>query len=245
MAGINAAFKVRGSAAFILERDQAYIGVLIDDLVTCGVDEPYRLFTSRAEFRLLLRQDNAPRRLGPLARDRGLLTAAQEEALEIRLADEDRVLVWFRETNIEPERANPILQAVDSSPLTQSTRAVDLLRRPRVTASDLLSVAGTSPEGGVSPEILGAVEVELKYAGYVARERERAERLREQANFLLANDLPYVDFVTISFEAREKLSTVQPETLAQAARIPGISPADLQNLILEVRRRRAVPAQPS
>ena len=244
VAGINAAFKVRGSAAFILERDQAYIGVLIDDLVTRGVDEPYRLFTSRAEFRLLLRQDNAPRRLGPLARERGLLTGAQEEALEVRLADEDRVLVWFRETNIEPERANPMLQAVGSSPVTQSTRAVDLLRRPRVTASDLLSVAETPTVGGAPPEILAAVEVELKYAGYVARERERAERLREQANFLLANDLPYEKFLTISFEAREKLSTVQPETLAQAARVPGVSPADLQNLILEVRRLRGVPAQP-
>ena len=243
VAGINAALKVRGEQPFLLERDQAYIGVLIDDLVTRGVDEPYRLFTSRAEFRLLLRQDNAPRRVGTLARDRGLLMAAQERALADRLAAEDRVVVWFGNTNVTPDEANPILIAAGSAAILHPTRAAELLKRPRVTASDLVAASGSPPAGEVSLEALSAVEVELKYAGYVAREREHAERLRGQANLLLHNDLPYSDFRTLSFEAREKLSAIRPASLAQAGRIPGISPADLQNLILEVRRHDASPAE--
>ena len=241
VAGMNAALKVRGERPFLLERDQAYIGVLIDDLVTRGVDEPYRLFTSRAEFRLLLRQDNAPRRVGTLARDRGLLMAAQERALADRLAAEDRVVVWFGSTNVTPAEANPILIAAGSAAILHPTRAAELLKRPRVTASDLVAASGSPPAGEVSLEALSAVEVELKYAGYVAREREHAERLRGQANLLLHNDLPYCDFRTLSFEAREKLSAIRPASLAQAGRIPGISPADLQNLILEVRRHDASP----
>ena len=219
-----------------MERDEAYIGVLIDDLVTRGVDEPYRLFTSRAEFRLLLRQDNAPRRLGAVASARGLLTDEQGEALEVRLAEEDRILVWFRDTNISPEAANPVLEAVGSSRIDQPTRAGDLLRRPKVGGEELMEAAGASTDSATAAELIGAVEVELKYSGYVARERERAERLRSQANFLLADDLPYQDFETMSYEAREKLAKVRPGSLAQASRIPGVSPADLQNLLLEVRR---------
>jgi len=239
VAGINAALSVRREAPFVLERDEAYIGVLIDDLVTRGVDEPYRLFTSRAEFRLLLRQDNAPRRLGPLARARGLLTSLQEEALANRIAEEDRVLVWFRDTNVTPAETDSMLREVGSAPLTQPTRAIDLLKRPRVRARDLLALSDASPRAEIAMEVLGAVEVELKYSGYVVRERERAERLRKQSNFMLDKDLPYRDFETISFEGREKLSRVRPGTLAQAGRIPGVSPSDLQNLILEVRRYRA------
>jgi tRNA uridine 5-carboxymethylaminomethyl modification enzyme len=238
VAGANAALKVRREDPLILERDQAYIGVLIDDLVTRGVDEPYRLFTSRAEFRLLLRQDNAPRRLGTVARERDLLTSEQKRALEAGLAREDRVLVWFRETNISPARAQPLLEAAGSGPLTQPTRAVDLLKRPGVEVRDVLAAAEVMPPDELPADTLAAVEVELKYAGYVARERERAGRLREQADFALRNDLPYMDFHTVSFEAREKLARVRPETLAQAARIPGVSPADLQNLLMEVRRVR-------
>lgn len=236
VAGINAALSVRGEEPFVLERDQAYIGVLIDDLVTRGVDEPYRLFTSRAEFRLLLRQDNGPRRLGTLARDRGLLTDEQEIALRRRLADEDRVLVWFRDTTIQPGEINATLEARGSATITQPVRTVELLKRPHVSGRDLLRAADSAPGEAVTEEILAAVEVELKYSGYVARERERAQRLREQADFKLSEDLPFKDFATLSWEAREKLDQVRPGTLAQAARIPGVSPADLQNLILEVRR---------
>ena len=241
VAGINAALAVRGEEPFVLERDQAYIGVLIDDQVTRGVDEPYRLFTSRAEFRLLLRQDNTLRRLGPLARDRGLLTSEQTEALGRRLAEEDRVMVWFRDTTLKPEAVAAVLEAAGTGPVAEPTRAWEILRRPGVSAAGLYAAggAGADGSGGLSADVLAAVEVELKYEGYVARERERADRLRNQANFKLDNDLPYMDFVTVSYEAREKLQRILPETLAQAGRIPGVSPADLQNLILEVRRLRA------
>jgi tRNA uridine 5-carboxymethylaminomethyl modification enzyme len=239
VAGINAALRVRGDDPLVLERDQAYIGVLIDDLVTRGVDEPYRLFTSRAEFRLLLRQDNAHRRLGPLARDRGLLTEAQCTALAQRIAEEDRAMVWFEGTSLTPEEARPILQDAGSTEIEQPTRAGELLKRPKVSAFDIVGAAGAGRGIEIAEEVVATVEVELKYAGYVERERARAAKLREQADFVLDGDLPYGEFVTVSFEAREKLAEVRPGSLAQAGRIPGVSPADLQNLILEVRRLRA------
>ena len=241
IAGINAALSVRGEKPFVLERDEAYIGVLVDDLVTRGVDEPYRLFTSRAEFRLLLRQDNAARRIGILARDRGLLTSNQADALGSRLKEEDRVMAWFGATSVTPEEASGILDEAGSSPVQQKVRALELLKRPGVSARSLVSLAEDPPRGDLADEVLAAVEVELKYAGYVKRERERAKRLRDQADFLLSNDLPYMDFVTVSWEAREKLCETKPSSLAQAGRIPGVSPADLQNLVLEVRRLRSGP----
>ena len=238
VAGVNAALGVQGRRPLVLRRDQGYLGVLVDDLVTKGVDEPYRLFTSRSEYRLLLRQDNALRRLGPVARDLGLLTAEQAEALEGRLGQEDRLRRWLVETSLAPERANPELERVGSSPLAQAVPAEDVLRRPEVPADVVLS-AGGWPEHAPPPwEARVAVEVEVKYGGYVRRERERAERLREQEGFRLEEALPYEAFVTLSREAREKLARVRPESLAQAGRIPGVSPADLQNLVLEVRRWR-------
>jgi len=239
VAGANAALQARGDDPWVLGRDEAYIGVLIDDLVTRGVDEPYRLFTSRAEFRLLLRQDNVAGRLGTVARDRGLLTADQTSSLERRLAEERRVIAWFRGTALRPDRVADALQDSGSRSPTEPVRAVELLKRPGVEARRLLAAA--TSEGGIDADedVLATVEVELKYEGYVQRERERAERLREQAGFTLAADLPYGAFVTLSYEAREKLGKIRPATLAHAARIPGVSPADLQNLILEVRRLRS------
>ena len=238
VAGANAALKAKGEGPFVLERDEAYIGVLIDDLVTRGVDEPYRLFTSRAEFRLLLRQDNVARRLGTLAGGIGLLTGEQADRLDRRLKAEDRVSVWFRDSVLTPEQAAAPLDAANSSPIKEPTRAADLLKRPRVTGEQLIAARGgiEIPE---DPAVLTAVEVELKYSGYVQRERERAEKLREQSRFVLDAGLPYADFVTLSHEAREKLARIRPETLSQASRVSGVSPADLQNLVLEVRKLRA------
>ncbi len=238
MAGANAALRVQGREAFVLERDQAYIGVLIDDLVTKGVDEPYRLFTSRAEFRLLLRQDNACRRLGPVARDMGLLTEKQAGALEERMKREDGVRVWFQETALPPDRVNPLLEGAETGVVREPVRAAELLKRPGVRASDLARAGGAPFSEQGMEEALIAVEVELKYAGYVDRELDRAVRMREQAEFVLPRELPYREFITLSFEAREKLDRIQPGTLAQAGRIPGVSPADLQNLMMEVRRWR-------
>jgi len=238
MAGANAALKVLGRAPFVLERDEAYIGVLIDDLITKGTDEPYRLFTSRAEFRLLLRQDNANRRLGPLAREIGLLTEMQSEALATLEEREVRIRQWFVETVIEPAGVNPLLRECGSSPVRQSVRASELLKRPEVPASGLADAGGATFDPTADADALAAVEIEIKYEGYVRREAERAQSLRKQADFELPHELPYEGLLSLSFEAREKLARVRPSSLAQAGRIPGVSPADLQSLILEVRRWR-------
>lgn len=244
VAGINAGLRAQGRSPFVLERDEAYIGVLIDDLVTKGVDEPYRLFTSRAEFRLLLRQDNAVARLGPRARELGLLTPEQEDALEVWQEESTRVHRWFSDTSVLPGQINRRLELIESSPINQPLKAMELLRRPEVSAWDLLEEVPDPELGGgrqrpsVPAEIVTAVEVEVKYAGYVAREKERAQRLREKAEVGLDERLPYESFLTLSHEARQKLARVRPDNLAQAGRIPGISPADLQNLLLEIRRLR-------
>ncbi len=239
IAGANAALGAQGRPEWVLDRDQAYIGVLIDDLITRGVDEPYRLFTSRAEFRLLLRQDNVVERLAPIAREIGLLSSDQLESVETRAKTRGAVLEWFGGFRFSPESAGPLLAAMGSPPIQEGVTAEDLVRRPEINA-DALAVAGNAPflnEPGAR-DVLAAVEVEIKYEGYVRREAERAAKLRERAGFALSPDLPYRSFQTLSFESREKLERLRPGTLAQAGRIPGVSPADLQNLVLEVRRLR-------
>lgn len=236
VAGANAALAVQGRDPLVVERDQGYIGVLIDDLVTKGVDEPYRLFTSRAEFRLLLRQDNGPKRLGKLARSMGLLTSEQQEALDERLKQETRAMVWFRDHALAPPEANRVLGKVDSTPVQRPVRASELLKRPGVTAGALLRVAGDEAPN-VDPDVVATVEVDVKYEGYVRRELDRMAKLRAQAGFVIPEDTPFGEFATLSFEARQKLARIRPSNLAQASRIPGVSPADLQNLVMEIRRR--------
>ncbi len=239
VAGINAALQVQGRPPFVLRRDQAYIGVLVDDLVTRGVDEPYRLFTSRAEFRLLLRQDNAVRRLGPVARAIGLLTPAQDSAVTERLSREDRVMDWFRATSVAVAASAPVMEAAASPAPAEPVRAAELIRRPNVSAAALARAGGAPFDVDEEHEALSAVEVELRYDGYVRRERERADRLRTHEDFALVPDLPYAAFSSLSTEARQKLDAARPQTLGQAGRIPGVSPSDLHNLVLEVRRWRA------
>jgi tRNA uridine 5-carboxymethylaminomethyl modification enzyme len=238
VAGANAALKVLGRGPFVLERDEAYIGVLVDDLITKGTDEPYRLFTSRAEFRLLLRQDNAWGRLGPRAREVGLLTPSQSEALVVLEDRKARVRRWFVEAVITPAVVNPLLERCGSSLVRQSVRASELLKRPEVPADGLAIAGGATFDAAVDSDALAAVEIEIKYEGYVRREAERARSLRKQADFELPDGLSYEGLKTLSYEAREKLARVRPSSLAQAGRIPGVSPADLQCLILEVRRWR-------
>ncbi|MQA90222.1 MAG: tRNA uridine-5-carboxymethylaminomethyl(34) synthesis enzyme MnmG [Gemmatimonas sp.] len=243
VAGANAAFDALGREPLVLRRDQGFIGVLIDDLVTKGTDEPYRLFTSRAEFRLLLRQDNALARLGPVAAERGMLTARQRARLDERLALSAAATEWMDSTNARPDEVNAVLQQANSAQLSEPVRMSALLKRPNVSVQALLDALGQSPLGEVSDhereEVLTGVEMELRYAGYLRRERERAEALQRQASFPLPGDLPFGELRTLSTEARQKLARVQPRTLGQAGRIPGISPSDLQNLVLEVRKRRA------
>ncbi len=239
VAGINSAQAALDAEPLILRRDEAMIGVLVDDLVTRGVDEPYRLFTSRAEYRLLLRQDNALRRLLPHAERLGTLPSEEVEAAWRRLEGEERVLREARSTSIPPALANPLLERAGGRGLSESARVSELVRRPGVSLVEMMRLVGW--EGATEAAVWG--EVELKYDGYLEREQEAAVRLREQEGFLLPGELPYRAFGSLSYESREKLAARQPATLGQAGRIPGVSPSDLQNLILEVikwRRNREI-----
>ena len=240
VAGLNAVRRIRGREPVILGRDDAYLGVLVDDLVTRGVDEPYRLFTSRAEFRLLLRQDNALKRLGPLATTLGLLTDPERAELDRRVGDEDRALALARATSIAAGPANTHLRAVGEREVGETQRVIDLARRPHTSVRELLCLSGSAlPD--IPEETWLSTEVEIKYAGYLERERAAARRLAELTEFRLPVDLPYSQLHCLSTESRQKLASIRPESLAQAARVPGVSPSDLQNLVLEVtRRRRAV-----
>ncbi|MGI8496872.1 MAG: tRNA uridine-5-carboxymethylaminomethyl(34) synthesis enzyme MnmG [Gemmatimonadaceae bacterium] len=232
LAGMNAALTVAGRPPVILGRESSYIGVLVDDLVTRGVDEPYRLFTSRSEFRLTVRQDNALRRLGPLARQLGMLTTREETLMEARFSDEDEARHLAERTTVYPQQVDALLIAGGGRPLAHGVKIVELARRQGVTLPDLFHAAGVGTAIGC--DAATTVELEIKYAGYFQREREQAERMRRMGDFALATDLPYERMRSLSFEAREKLAAVRPLTLAQASRIPGVSPSDLQNLVLEI-----------
>jgi tRNA uridine 5-carboxymethylaminomethyl modification enzyme len=231
LAGLNAAARAAGGEPVVLRRDEAFIGILIDDLVTRGVDEPYRLFTSRAEYRLLLRQDNALRRLLPITERHRLLTDEERRAAQARLGEEDRMASAAAATAIRPAEANPVLGA--GGAISAPERIAGLARRPGVSLATLLRAAGVP---GVTDEACRSPEVELKYSGYLEREREAAERLAELDGFRLPAAIAYRELATISYEAREKLSAARPATIGQAGRIPGVSPSDLQNLVLAVLR---------
>ena len=239
IAGANAAAQALDLPALELGRERSFIGVLVDDLVTRGVDEPYRLFTSRSEFRLTVRQDNALARLGVVARDFGMLNDRERSVLETRLAREQSILAAAHTTSITPQASAGILATASERPLAHAMRVAEVAKRPGVSLGALLEAAGVVVD---DRDAVLSAELELKYAGYFDRERAQAERLQKLREFELPVELPYRELRSLSMEARQKLEVVRPRTLAQAAGVPGVSASDLQNLIIEVERRRRAPA---
>jgi tRNA uridine 5-carboxymethylaminomethyl modification enzyme len=236
MAGINAHLSLHGNDDFILKRDQAYIGVLIDDLVTKGVDEPYRMFTSRAEYRVLLRQDNADARLTPLGYSLGLATGERYAILSEKLAQRDTFMHFLHNATLTPDEINPFLERVSSSPIRQKVKIAEIVTRPQLTLWDLLKVLPSLHEfiltHGIREEIVESAEVLIKYSGYIERERLIADKLGRLENLSIAGRFDYHSISSLSMEAREKLSKIQPLTIGQASRITGVSPSDINVLLI-------------
>lgn len=254
MAGINAHLKLKGAEPFVLDRSQAYIGVLIDDLITKGVDEPYRMFTSRAEYRILLRQDNADARLTPLAFRLGLADGKRMRDLERKQRFTAEVDAFLRQTKVEPAEANAMLEAYGTSAIPQKAALESLLQRPQVTLDALETVAPalqsllqTYAGEDDYREMREVVEIGVKYASYIRKEQENAERMTRYEQLHLPEDTDYRAISSLSYEAREKLSKLRPMTIGQAARIPGVSPADISVLLvrLQAASKTAAAARPA
>ena len=244
IAGANAAMKVQGSGELILGRDEAYIGVLIDDLVTKGVDEPYRMFTSRAEHRILLRQDNADERLTPIAYKIGLCDRERYERLEKKVEVSRQLRDALDKSLMRVETLNPILTKCGTTPAVESQVASNVLLRPQVGLKDLLdslpkALRVLQPVGDelLRREIIESVEINIKYGGYIENERKQAEKVASQNKIKLRGKLDYSTITALSYEAREKLLKIDPLTIDQASRIPGVSPADIQVLLIMLNRK--------
>ena len=237
IAGINAALKCSGNKPFVLHRDEAYIGVLIDDLVTKGVDEPYRMFTSRAEYRILLRQDNADIRLTPYAEKFGLATSDRIKRFYAKKEKIDEIIAFCKQFSIKPQNINAFLERVGTTPLQRGCKLFDLINRPQISLQnlsdeivefkDFLSQITTDAE-----ETIEAAEIEMKYHGYIARERALADKMQRLENIKIRGHFDYDSITQLSTEARQKLTAIDPETLAQAGRIPGVSPSDISVLLV-------------
>jgi tRNA uridine 5-carboxymethylaminomethyl modification enzyme len=241
VAGLNAGLAALNRAPVFLGRETSYIGVLADDLVTRGVDEPYRLFTSRSEFRLTVRQDNALRRLSAIGRELGIYSPAEESRIATRLGAEEAAMSLARTTSVRPEAAAPLLERASSSPLPHAMRIAEVAKRQGIDLRELFAAADVGHELPV--EAVVTTELEIKYDGYFERERVQADRMKRMGEFSLDDSLPYAEMRSLSTEARQKLAALRPRTLAQASRISGISASDLQNLVIEVERQRRVAAR--
>ena len=229
MAGINAHQKVHGLEPFILRRDDAYIGVLIDDLITKGVDEPYRMFTSRAEYRILLRQDNADLRLTGLSHALGLASDARYDAMKRKYEHVQELNDWADKTLVKASKVNDFLVSAGSAPLDQSKKVVELVARPSVFLKDLLQIV---PRGTYSEEEVESVDIAIKYQGYIDRERELADKMVRLESLRIPEDFDFDSVSGLSIECRQKLKKYAPRTLAQASRISGVSPADISVLLV-------------
>ena len=242
VAGINAHRKINGLEPFVLHRDQAYIGVLIDDLVTKGVDEPYRMFTSRAEYRILLRQDDADMRLTPIGYELGLATQERYELMLSKKQQRDDLIEFCHAFLVKADRINDYLQSLGTAPLKASVRLFDLLLRPQISFENLLPAISAlrkkvlEIEEERRDEIVEAAEILIKYSGYIDRERLIADKIQRLENVKLGDKIDYESISSISIEARQKLSKIRPATIAQASRIPGISPSDINVLLLMMNR---------
>ncbi len=239
MAGINAALQVQEKEPLILKRDEAYIGVLIDDLITKGTEEPYRMFTSRAEYRTLLRQDNADLRLTPKGFSIGLAKEARLKRMEYKLDASDKFVTFFKETSIKAEIANPILEAKGSSLMTQGDKMFKVFSRPQIDINDILkfeAVTDYISEHDLDLEVIEQAEIQVKYAGYIEKEKNHADKLHRLEDVRIPDNYDFEKIKAISIEARQKLTKIRPATIAQASRISGVSPSDVSVLLIHMGR---------
>ena len=239
MAGINASLKVREEESFILKRNEAYIGVLIDDLITKGTEEPYRMFTSRAEYRTLLRQDNADIRLTPKGHALGIASEKRLRRMEEKLSKAEAFVGFFRTQSVKPEEANPVLESKDSAPIRQSDKMFKLFSRPNIGIKDVrkfVAVEDYINENNLDREVIEQAEIQVKYSGYIAKEKNNADKLTRLEYVKIPMGFDYSQIKSMSYEAREKLKKVQPTTVAQASRISGVSPNDISVLLVYMGR---------
>jgi tRNA uridine 5-carboxymethylaminomethyl modification enzyme len=241
MAGINANLKIKGKKEFVLSRDQAYIGVLIDDLVTKGVDEPYRMFTSRAEYRILLRQDNADLRLTELSYKMGLADENRFELLKEKIESRDKIIKFIKEESISPKVVNPYLIQVGTTELKQKRKLFDVILRPQVKLADIAKLTPGLNEiieniKHKKEEIVESAEVLIKYSGYIEREQQMADKLKRLEYIKIPEGFNFDEISSLSTEGRQKLKKIRPENIGQAARISGVSPSDIGVLLVYMGR---------
>src|SRR5210317_2158736 len=235
MAGINAHLKIREEEPFILKRNEAYIGVLVDDLITKGTEEPYRMFTSRAEYRTLLRQDNADFRLTPKSHEIGLASDERMKKMEDKKKKSDAFVRFFKETSVKPEVINPILASKDSAIIKQSDKMFKLYSRPNITMGDMRTIGQVEDfitSNNLDYEVLQQTEIQIKYAGYIEKEKNNADKLNRLEGIRIPENFDYGKLKSLSFEAREKLSAIRPTTVSQASRISGVSPNDISVMLV-------------
>jgi len=239
MAGINASLKVQEKDPFVLKRDEAYIGVLVDDLITKGTEEPYRMFTSRAEYRTLLRQDNADKRLTPKGFELGLASEKRLKRMEEKHEAAEKFVNFFETQSVKPEEINPILDTKKSSPVKQSGKLFKIFSRPNIEMDDVRKVASVEAyiqNNNLDREVIEQTEIQVKYAGYIAKEKNNADKLSRLEYVKIPEDFDYSQIKSMSFEAREKLKKIQPTTVSQASRISGVSPNDISVLLVYMGR---------